>query len=434
MNPVTYKGSKHAYRGELDIFSISDTDVSIEGSKYVAFNSTNSVKDAENPIYFSVPKTQSYYDPGNSLLYVKAKIVKEDGKTNIDATQLCCPSSMFFHKMWKNIIVKVNNVLISDDQNQTAYRSVVPLLLSRSNFEMTKGIESVFNYRDSKYDEHDIATNGGFKKRINLSSSSKCFEMLGQLQTPLFTMNKYLPPDCSIDLMLVRNNPKFSLDAAGDDASKGNYVVSIEEITLYMKQFHVNANFVKHHQQLFSRGNRAQFPLKNVQVRSSQIGKGTQTYLSEVLWNTKMPNFSIFGLVTSTSYNGDLTLNPFNFKPYGLSTITLKCNEEAQLYRSLNMDYDSNLYQFAYQNLCDALQVQSTGSGISKSDFINGYCLYLFHLLPAAVSTEFQPERSGQLRVELQFKAPTTEPLQLISLGTFTNLLEIDSSGGVYIS
>jgi hypothetical protein len=98
------------------------------------------------------------------------------------------------------------------------------------------------------------------------------------------------------------------------------------------------------------------------------------------------------------------------------------------------MECDSKLYQIAYQTLGDALADRSTGSGISWSDFPNGYCFYLFHMLPAPVATEFQPERTGQLRIELQFKSLTTIPLQLISLGMFTNLLEIDNIRGVYIS
>ena len=436
MESVTFQGSKLAFRSQLDLFGLPSTDVSVENSKFESFNSYN-IKDPNNPIIFSIRKTTNYNDPGGSLLYVRSKILNSD-LTPISKTDIIAPSSLFFHKMFKNVSVSVNNVVVSEDQNQYAYAAVIPILLTKGAAERDTLLSSILYYRDDVYDNFDVSTNIGLKQRIDLSSESRTFDMIGSLSTSLFTMDRYLPPGCNIDIKLTRNTAAFCLD--GSVNSKAGvagipYTFSIEEIVLYMKQFEVSHEIMKHHQLLLSRGNKAQFPLNSIQARCTQIAAGTQNYVSDILWhNEKMPNFCVFGLVSSSAYNGQLKLNPFNFKPYDLSTITLKCDQQPQLYQSLNMDYDSNLFQFAFQTLAIALGNKSLGSGISRSDFSNGYCLYVFHYLPVATSSDFQPERKGQLRVELGFKIPTTVPLQLISLGTFTNLMEISSSGGVYLS
>jgi len=91
------------------------------------------------------------------------------------------------------------------------------------------------------------------------------------------------------------------------------YSFSIEECQLFVKACTINKDLLKHHQELFSRGLKAQFQITTTQVRSTQIPTGCQTYLTEILWSGRLPIFAIFGLTKSTRLNGAVNKHPTNW-------------------------------------------------------------------------------------------------------------------------
>jgi len=69
----------------LDLFSVPPTQTSVKNGTWVEYHPLTRVGDG-SPIEFDISGTgEDYIDLANTMLYVQAKITKQDG-TNLDAT------------------------------------------------------------------------------------------------------------------------------------------------------------------------------------------------------------------------------------------------------------------------------------------------------------------------------------------------------------
>ena len=301
------------------------------------------------------------------------------------------------------MIVKINSTVVSDDMGLQIYRSIIPFLLTKGKSEQESILSSILYYRDTpSYDENDTSKNSGFATRVKLAAGSKTFDLVGPLNTPIFTQTRYIPPGCSIEVKLVRNLPEFCLQSPATQKSGVSgvpYVFSLEECNLVVRSISVHPDIVRQHQILFSKNGRAQFPITQFETRVAQIGAGTSTFISEVLWNGRLPIYAIFGLLDSSAFLGSLDKSPVNFKPYGLSSITIKAEHDIQIYQTISVDFDIGNYQTAYQSIFDCLSNRETGNNISRDLYVDGYTYYAFHLIPPAVGSELLPERRGSMKV-----------------------------------
>ena len=68
--------SNECFSSELDLFSVPQTQTSIEHSNYVHYKPVSSLsEDGDGPIEFVVPSAQEYYiDLPQTMLYIEAKI------------------------------------------------------------------------------------------------------------------------------------------------------------------------------------------------------------------------------------------------------------------------------------------------------------------------------------------------------------------------
>jgi hypothetical protein len=90
-----HEGSCECAKSELDPFSIPATQTSVESGMYVDYHPVSSMT-SETPIEFDVNATgEDYLDLSNSLLHVRAKIVKANGD-DLEAASSVDPSTTFY--------------------------------------------------------------------------------------------------------------------------------------------------------------------------------------------------------------------------------------------------------------------------------------------------------------------------------------------------
>jgi len=132
---------------------------------------------------------------------------------------------------------------------------------------------------------------------------------------------------------------------------------------------------------------------------------GALSFITEALFPAKVPALLLLGIVSSDAFYGSFAKSGFNFKPYGVTSVSVKCEENNLLYRSMKVDYESNLFQLAYQSIFAAMSFRYSGNGITRDQFANkGYCLYLFELLPTTDGTQLYPTKKGLLKVKIGYK------------------------------
>jgi len=115
---------------ELDLFSVPPTQTSVENGTWVEYHHLTTVGDG-SPIEFDISWTgEDYIDLANAMLYVQAKITKQDG-TNLDANDPVGPVNLLLHSLLSQIDISTNGTQVTTSTNTYPYRrysATVPVL------------------------------------------------------------------------------------------------------------------------------------------------------------------------------------------------------------------------------------------------------------------------------------------------------------------
>lgn len=414
--------SRHV-RPELEIFSVPQTEVSLNSSEYQPFYPLYSFKDNENPIEFLVSDYSTrYLDLYNSYLYIRANITKRDG-TQLPAGEVVAPGNLFLHTMFKNCCVKVYGTTISDSSGWYPYQAWIQNQLFYGAEKKSGELSTELYYKDSSPDEYDPERNPGFKARMTIASESKSFEMVGRLETGLFQQRRYLPTKTPITVSLERNYPEFSLSCA-TATSPCPYKINVDEAILYIKMQELSPDLLSHHQKLFEQGKASIYPYLQSRIATMTIPTGSMGLIGQTVFSGQLPEIITIGVVTLDAALGALNKNPYNFAPNNLSTITLSVGMEQ---KKMKFDFSKNQYLIGYKSLFDIAQDPLTGNGIGRADYINGNVLNVFQMQPSYDGALHLP-REGEVKLELGITPAATEALKVIIWGQFQNTMQIEKN------
>ena len=74
---------------------------------------------------------------------------------------------------------------------------------------------------------------------------------------------------------------------------------------------------------------------------------------------------------------------------------------------------------------------KNEGNNISRFDYANGYCLYVFSLNDHTDQDQLPLIKRGASRLELRFSSPLPEAVTLICYASFPTILKVDQSRNV---
>ena len=101
---------------ELDLFSVPPTQTSIENGTWVEYHPLTTVGDG-SPIEYDISGTgEDYVDLANTMLYVQAKITKQDG-TNLDANDPVGPVNLLLHSLFSQVDISLNGTQVTTSTN-----------------------------------------------------------------------------------------------------------------------------------------------------------------------------------------------------------------------------------------------------------------------------------------------------------------------------
>ena len=103
---------------------------------------------------------------------------------------------------------------------------------------------------------------------------------------------------------------------------KLDFRIEIEEMYLNICKVQVNPGVIYGHNEILKSTN-AKYPFTNTDVKLLAIPAGNTSFSFDQLFNTLRPNKVVIGFVSGKAVSGDNKLNPFNFKHYDLSEISL---------------------------------------------------------------------------------------------------------------
>jgi hypothetical protein len=281
-------------------------------------------------------------------------------------------------------------------------------------------------YKDTDPDDYTTA-NDGFVKRLALAKHGKQFEMVGRLKDAMFEQKRYIPNTIQVDIELGRSDPNFCLSSA--NGQHNNYRVKIDEICLYVKKRVLEPNVYKSILQKFSKSRKALFPIQQTKMHVGTMVKGALSHRTHRLFNGLLPQSLYIGIVEQQAFAGRLNKSPFNFKNKNLTKLAVTFNGQPLLYNTMECDFKNGEYLMAYNTLFGC-ENEESGNGISMSEYLKGNTMYFFDLSKCPPG-QLSNQTNGAIEMELFFADPLEEHYNLIVMGKFQQVVEVDRNGAV---
>lgn len=422
-------------KSELDLFSVPPTQTSIEHGTFVEYHPISSISQGA-PIEFEISSTgEDYLDLSDSYLFVKAKLQRANG-ADLDAADQVGPVNNFLHSLFNEVEVSLNGTLISTSTNTYPYRAYMENLLSYGSEAKESQLTSELFFKDQT-GKMDVANplaavadgNSGLKARAQFTNGNGVVDMIGKIHSDVFFIDRYMLNEVNVKIKLCRSKDSFSLMWTGDNEFK----VFIVSASILVRKVKVSPSVFLAHAKTLENG-MAKYPIKRVICKSFTIPRGYRDISSERLFSGSLPTRLILGCVDNDAFNGSKAKNPFNFKHFNLTELSIYMDGQQQLIKPLKCNYASNEFISAYMSLFTGTgrNNRDIGLDISRSEYKDGYTLYAFDLTPdMSQEGHYNLIKQGSLRVDMKFSEPLPNTVTVIAYAEFENLIEVDRSRNI---
>ncbi|XP_067656460.1 uncharacterized protein [Haliotis asinina] len=283
-------------------------------------------------------------------------------------------------KSLKRAAVYLNGQLVSSANNHYGFKSIMKALLNFGAEAKSTQLTSQLFYKDTSEDNDDIESTD-----------------------PVTGANKGL-------------------------SVRGSFIALSQEMTMSVCRLKVNPALILAHNTLFESSSNALYPFIKSDVKVTSIPVSQLTHTIDNVSNPIANQYTV-GFVDSSSFNGKYDGNPFNFQSSMIKTVNLYVNGVSVPGTATPAD-DADTYLNMFDNL--KYWRQDRGNFISREEFLLGSALCVYHL--DDIGTDYlNLVKSGNVRLEIEFKSAVTETLSCVIMSERNSIIEIDKARNVYI-
>jgi len=416
----------------LDLFSVPPTQTAVEVGNYVDYHPITNVTDG-SPIEFDIPASGTdYIDLSKSMLYVKAKVVQQNGH-NLPPNTPVAPVNLWLHSLFNQVDISLNGTTVTTANDTYAYRAYLETLLSYGDDAKHSQLTAALYCKDTagKFESLELDgddANDGFIWRNDYVKQSRSVDMMGRIHADLFFQNRYILNKVNIKIKLVRSRDQFCL--MGDR----QYKVLIERAVLYVRKVKLSSSVFLAHAKALEQGS-AKYPVRRITCKTITIPAGYYDISHKKLFTGQLPNRIVIGMVRNDAFTGSRAHNPFNFQNFGLQELAVYTDGQVgQNIKPLKVDYRNHLYVRAFNTLFSGTGKLYNDEGLSldRYEYSHGNTLYAFDLSPDLTDDDhFDLIKTGSVRIQAKFSEALAEPVTLIVYAEHQNLLEIDRNRNV---
>ena len=427
-------------RNELNLFTLPPVQVSIDGGRWGEVVPLTSLNAGSRTVieFVKGASAEHYYDLSKTLLYVKCKITKANGK-DVEEGKKVAPVNNTLASIFNQVDVWLNSELVSSSSSNYAYKGYLETHLGSSKDAKNGRLSAHMYTQDSNLGEVDPDPeldgagnpkpyNPGLKYRHELTKQSKTFELMGKPSCDIFNITRYLIPGVEIRMRFSASNHSFCLlSPEGEE-----YMMNFLDAKLIFHRVSITPSLSLAIERTLDL-QPALYPMVRTETRVFHITDDRADAMVDNLYGGVLPKRVTIGLVKNEAYNGDYSKNPFNFEHFGLTRAELFCDGERFPWNELNLDCSKDEFLQGYYTLftgADALDAE-TSCGISRGEYLDGNALICYDLTPdqsAASANHVCPERNGNLRVKLHFSQKLPKSVNLIALFEFDCVMAIDKA------
>ena len=252
----------------------------------------------------------------------------------------------------------------------------------------------------------------------------------------VFHTGKLLVPGIEIKMKFHFNGPSLFLNGV---ALAGRLMEGDVKLRFHLCQLRLNdAIYQSLSAKRHNEGQVAAYPTVRSEIRTFSMQNNLVRFDIPNLFQNRIPDRLIVGLLDSRAFNGDVTRDPFCFQKFGLTSIKQIVKGEEYPYETLQLVHNNgtrdNLGYFRFLQASGAW-CKKKGNMVELGDWgqDKNCTLYMFDNVAngCADSQNLNPKQSGDLQLVLEFGAAPGVNITVLVYGEFENLLEIDRNGAV---
>lgn len=409
---------------------------------------------------FVVPALDEYVDLSRSYFTMKLTLRKSDGTHIVNDTNLW-PVPNLAHSMIKQVTVNLNGVLISHQTDTYPYKAYLETLLNYDKQEAETILKPQGWYQAIDFparwtaENIDTTSNSGaghlayqnltanHKSALSLAKAEKGNYLGGREHTMIFQphheafqIGKVLVPNVEIKIRFFFNSADFFMDGVTD---RGRLQQDDLKITFHLCQLRLSDSIYK--ELSTTRHNKRQlatYPVVRSEIRVFSHPANVLEFDEGNLFQGRIPDRLIVGLLHNNAFNGTVDYHPFAFQKFGVKSIRQLVRGEEYPYETLELNPLNDSKDLAgYFRFLQASGAwgKKQPSMVSPREWGTGKncTLFMFDNVANgyADSPHLNPKQEGETRVIIQFGVPNDHVINVLMYAEFENTLEVDPNGAV---
>ena len=340
----------------LRIFKVPPTDISINAYRMVTIQPTTT---GINPMEFIIPGLDDFVDLGRSYFTMELSLKKEDAG-NLDAAEKLWPVNNLAHSIIKQIDMQLNGTLISPQSDTYHYKAYLETLLNydREDGKTVLGPQGWFNQVDFPpawtANNTNKAGNHAAWQALTANHKAAYEAMVAEVTkyagglthslvfTPhleVFHTGKLLVPGIEIKMKFHFNGPSLFLNGVGE---AGRLMEGDVKLRFHLCQLRLNdAIYQSLSAKRHNEGQVAAYPTVRSEIRTFSMQNNLVRFDIPNLFQNRIPDRLIVGLLDSRAFNGDVTRDPFCFQKWGLTSIRQIVKGEEYPYETLQLVHNN---------------------------------------------------------------------------------------------
>ena len=412
-------------KSELDLFKVQPIQASVLKTEEVVYNPLSSIETSKEIVFYVPGNGDTYLDLTSVYLRL---LIRVEGKTTEGGVV-----NNLLHSLFRNCSVHLNNVCVSQSDNNYHYRAYIEKLLNYGSDAASTHLESSGWYMDSgKFDSLTAKDNIGLDTRKKIFEKNKVVELIGKVHSDMFNQPKYMVNNVDLKITFNMEKPEFYMLEATEDGH-----IKIMAATLYVNHVTINPNILLAHHNALQQRN-AVYQYKRVEIKTYTLNPGNHSLNIDNIVMGQLPNLIIFTMVSNEAYTGDRKKNPFNFQHFNMQQFSLNINGIPTPIQPIEFDFrESNgiVSTRGYNTLFKGTGIHyfDKGHQITKKLFDNGAFLLAFDITPDHGYNDLCTNliKQGSIRIEGRFSEPLAESVTCLMYMEFDSIIEIDKNRNV---
>ena len=344
----------------LRVFKVPPTDNSINAYRMVTIQPTTT---GINLMEFIIPALDDYVDLGRSYFTMELRL-KKSTNDNLVADEKLWSVNNLVHSIIKQIDLQLNGTLISPQSDTYHYKAYLENLLNYDREDGKTVLRPAGWFTQVEFPPQWTATNtdtqanagAGHAHWVALRANHKGALAASVAETTqyaggvthslvfaphleVFHTGKVLVPGVEIKMTFHFNSPNLFLNGV---ALAGRLIEGDVKLRFHLCQLRLNETVYRNLSVQRHNGKElATYPTVRSEIRTFSMQGNLTRFDIPNLFQNRVPDRLIVGLLDSRAFNGDVTRDPFCFQKFGLSSIRQTVRGEEYPYETLQLVHNT---------------------------------------------------------------------------------------------